>query len=64
MHEKNEIIGMSRGEIMPGRSDMWREDLLIPSHIPPSGLKGCTLMDLWYSLRVLVNYRFDHMVSN
>ncbi len=37
---------------MPGTSDIWREDLIIPSHLPPTGLKGCTLMDLWYTLNV------------
>ncbi len=54
IHEKKDISSLEKGEVAPGRSEIWREDLLVPSHIPPTGLKGCNLMDLWYTIKLKV----------
>ena len=60
LHEKKEVAGISRGEVMPGSTDVWREELAIPSQLPPSGLQGCTLIELWYTLKVTKKSIFTH----
>ncbi|KAI0212825.1 Arrestin domain-containing protein 1 [Lamellibrachia satsuma] len=53
LHERKRIAVVQKGEVLPGHIGFWREELEVPSTLP-TGLKGCRLMDLWYTLNLSV----------
>lgn len=53
LHERKRIAAVQKGEVLPGHIGFWREELEVP-RTPPTGLKGCRLMDLWYTLNLAV----------
>ncbi|KAK2179410.1 hypothetical protein NP493_492g01007 [Ridgeia piscesae] len=53
LHERKRIAAIQKGEVLPGNIGFWREELEVP-RTPPTGLKGCRLMDLWYTLNLSV----------
>ncbi|KAK6180227.1 hypothetical protein SNE40_012419 [Patella caerulea] len=45
----NSVSKISHGAIEPGDSDMWNGDHLPIPPLPPSGLRGCRIIDIKYS---------------
>lgn len=49
---ENVIVSLTHGAVAPGSSSYWRGELLHVPPTPPSGLQGCSIIDLSYVCRV------------
>lgn len=56
---------VSKGQIRARSTDRWKEKIKIPLDLPPTGLKSCSLIDLYYTLKFKVSVnRVQKITSN
>ena len=48
---------MSKGSIGPGDSEVWNDPFFLPP-MPPSEMRGCSYIDIRYSLKVTLKVKF------
>ena len=54
-HERRVVATQQHGEVGKGRASTWLIKIAIPP-LPPTGLKNCSIIDLWYTLKVSSNH--------
>ncbi|CAD5125063.1 DgyrCDS13304 [Dimorphilus gyrociliatus] len=53
-HERKTLAMVSKGQVRARSTDRWKEKIKIPLDLPPTGLKSCSLIDLYYTLKFKV----------
>lgn len=60
LSEKRQVAFVERGEVKPGHKDKWREQMIIPD-VPPTGLRRCNFIEVWYTLSISVHGRISRL---
>jgi len=50
--ERRNICKLSKGPVKTGDKMYWRDSMIVPEDLAPTGLKGCNLIELSYSIQL------------
>lgn len=54
IYQRKQMTKLEKSEVPPGTIGFWRERMTVPPNLPQTGLKGCNIISISYTLKLKV----------